>query len=239
MLVGAAALHRERTKIMQGVLLKEEWSGWAGWEERYLVLEPGVLKVFASEAAAAGGSVLDSVLLTETLTIRNTNRTRKRKFAFRIDDPAKPKLKYVLSGRTLAESQAWVRALVDAGVASSFTAAGVRSSRASWFGSSKSIAGLESIAVAPATAPAAAPAAARKVSSSRTAPTIREDDAAPLLAGPPSGPSKLYEWCNFLAFLAASSVVVVVFLALEGAFTVPGVPAVAPPTPSGGGSWFG
>ena len=109
---------------MQGVLLKEEWSGWAGWEERYLVLEPGVLKVFASEAAAAGGSVLDSVLLTETLTIRNTNRTRKRKFAFRIDDPAKPKLKYVLSGRTLAESQAWVRALVDAGVASSFTAAG-------------------------------------------------------------------------------------------------------------------
>ena len=48
-----AALHRERTKIMQGVLLKEEWSGWAGWEERYLVLEPGVLKVFASEAAAA------------------------------------------------------------------------------------------------------------------------------------------------------------------------------------------
>ena len=61
MLVGAAALHRVRTKIMQGVLLKEEWSGWAGWEERYLVLEPGVLKVFASEAAAAGGSVLDSV----------------------------------------------------------------------------------------------------------------------------------------------------------------------------------
>ena len=239
MLVGAAALHRVRTKIMQGVLLKEEWSGWAGWEERYLVLEPGVLKVFASEAAAAGGSVLDSVLLTETLTIRNTNRTRKRKFAFRIDDPAKPKLKYVLSGRTLAETQAWVRALVDAGVASSFTAAGVRSSRASWFGSSKSIAGLESIAVAPGTAPAAAPAAARKVSSSRTAPTIREDDAAPLLAGPPSGPSKLYEWCNFFAFLAASSVVVVVFLALEGAFTVPGVPAVAPPPASGGGSWFG
>ena len=222
---------------MQGVLLKEEWSGWAGWEERYLVLEPGVLKVFASEAAAAGGSVLDSVLLTETLTIRNTNRTRKRKFAFRIDDPAKPKLKYVLSGRTLAESQAWVRALVDAGVASSFTAAGVRSSRASWFGSSKSIAGLESIAVAPA----AAPAAARKVSSSRTAPTIREDDAAPLLAGPPSGPSKLYEWCNFFAFLAASSVVVVVFLALEGALTLPGgiVPAVEPSPPSGGGSWFG
>ena len=229
---------------MQGVLLKEEWSGWAGWEERYLVLEPGVLKVFASEAAAAGGSVLDSVLLTETLTIRNTNRTRKRKFAFRIDDPAKPKLKYVLSGRTLAESQAWVRALVDAGVASSFTAAGVRSSRASWFGSSKSISGLESIAVAPGTAPAAAPAAARKVSSSRTAPTIREDDAAPLLAGRPSGhsgPSKLYEWCNFLAFLAASSVVVVVFLALEGALTLPGgiVPAVEPSPPSGGGSWFG
>ena len=113
---------------MQGVLQVEIWSGWASWEDRYFVLEPGVLKIFRNQAAAASGNVLDSMLLSETLTLRNTNRTRKRKYAFRLDD-ARTSQKYVVSGKTLQETQAWVRALANAGVVSSFTAAGIRSSQ--------------------------------------------------------------------------------------------------------------
>ena len=91
-----------------------------GWNERFFVLEVGVLKYWenAEQALSTPAEHKGSMVLDEQTVLSHTKHARAGRFAFRLDRHASgPKKKFVLAAADLAQTEAWIAALREAGVA--------------------------------------------------------------------------------------------------------------------------